>query len=88
MRLNDDVSTHVAVFGSQEWGHLLWGWRFLFLLSLWFFNDSLQIPAEDGVKGGVAEGSALPWLTQTSPQWLAYQTSRYIRGLGRSPRVH
>ncbi len=31
-----------------------------FLLSLWFFNDSLQIPAEDGVKGGVAEGSALP----------------------------
>jgi len=24
----------------------------LFLLSLWFFNDSLQIPAEDGAKEG------------------------------------
>lgn len=24
----------------------------LFLLSLWFFNDSLQIPAEDGTKEG------------------------------------
>lgn len=28
------------------------GGGLLFLLSLWFFNDSLQIPAEDGAKEG------------------------------------
>lgn len=30
-----------------------------------------------GQKRGVAEGSALHWLTLTSPQWLAYQISQY-----------
>lgn len=57
------------------------GGSLLFLLSLWFFNDSLQIPAEDGAKEGdwVGVGFHLDG-------WPIKSASIY--GLGRSPRVH